>query len=700
MTSLHARLAIRTATLEVIQQRRTSPASQDKPLYSQVVTGSRPATSQDSPNHLTQPSITLTPLPQLPSQQPPINAATQPRQHKAPDGNDEGWTLVSRRRPYHCSRESRPKPKLSKQLELLKSQGRCYRCLDRGHTQFQCRNSVRCLKCHGIGHLSRHCTSQGNQPIKTAPPTAPYQRQQNRVNHRGNHHTHTPPQQAASIPQQPAPQQATPTPPMDFEHWESLPMLSPDLLHKNPFGRVVYIDIEGWLHNSSPPLHPRFEDDAGQVGPHHGPQRRRHRHRQPPPTVPPTYDRGTSQESASGALTGHSGDYLANKGDNALTILRRMDPPVHNPTGHAGQTCIGSPSNEKLPAGVATVKWVTSHQTWNMVHMHATTDKGEILQALGINLISPSIPVPLPAISLFRDVSPTDQQKEVPLLLFTAVMSQACFAQELSADHRGSAAHGRAPRDILPLTKLGQTRPQSPTGRRPQMQGEPVELIGPLLGPQLALGPNYETQGKEDSDMGRSLSAQNFMGPLHKFQFTLGSNSASQVETESDAGLHSELAVTEYAAGLVQSNFQDLSLSDGPMHEPICVKGRPRLSDIAKEAGAAPPGFEGPPRYTRATRRSTRLENKQTGRYISVIDRARATRGFIDVTDLMQRTKPKPKSTPRPVLDYTKSYHPLTLSHAEAVVSTAGIELTEELLTQLRAEVIATGEGSSVPANN
>lgn len=96
-----------------------------------------------------------------------------------------------------------------------------------------------------------------------------------------------------------------------------------------------------------------------------------------------------------------------------------------------------------------------------------------------------------------------------------------------------------------------------------------------------------------------------------------------------------------------------------------------------------PPGFEGPPRYRRKARRSPRLQKKNSGKYISVVDRARATRGFINVSDLMQRVKTKPKMVTKPAMEYLKSYDPLTQGHAEAVVATAGVELTTELTNKI-----------------
>lgn len=45
--------------------------------------------------------------------------------------------------------------------------GCCFRCLDVDHQVAQCRDPVRCLRCKGFGHISRHCRSGRRQPIST-----------------------------------------------------------------------------------------------------------------------------------------------------------------------------------------------------------------------------------------------------------------------------------------------------------------------------------------------------------------------------------------------------------------------------------------------------------------------------------------------------------------------------------------------------
>lgn len=97
----------------------------------------------------------------------------------------------------------------------------------------------------------------------------------------------------------------------------------------------------------------------------------------------------------------------------------------------------------------------------------------------------------------------------------------------------------------------------------------------------------------------------------------------------------------------------------------------------------APPGFEGPPRYRKQARRSPRLHTKNAGSYVSAVDKARATQGFITVTKLMQKPKIKVKSAAKPLPNYRSTSTSLTQAHAEAVVAAAGVELEESLVNKI-----------------
>ncbi|KAF3336740.1 hypothetical protein FCM35_KLT19326 [Carex littledalei] len=163
MATLSYRLAIRKATKETIAQRG---APSRPPTYAEIVTNSvHPRLSQDRIS-TAEPNIPKKPT-QLPTHQArAFNAETfitTPNQLLTED-NEEGWIKVTRRKTAAPKKESKTAPKLNKYVALLKAQGRCFRCLDHGHTQFQCRNSVKCHKCHGSGHVSRLCTTKLHPP--------------------------------------------------------------------------------------------------------------------------------------------------------------------------------------------------------------------------------------------------------------------------------------------------------------------------------------------------------------------------------------------------------------------------------------------------------------------------------------------------------------------------------------------------------
>lgn len=111
----------------------------------------------------------------------------------------------------------------------------------------------------------------------------------------------------------------------------------------------------------------------------------------------------------------------------------------------------------------------------------------------------------------------------------------------------------------------------------------------------------------------------------------------------------------------------------------------------------SPPGFEGPPRYKRPNRASVRLQGKNGGRYISVVDKARANRGFISIAGLMQKVKAKKANrASKPSPEYLKKFEPLTKEHAQALLATARVEEDSGLQAQID-EAVANQGGNALP---
>ena len=64
------------------------------------------------------------------------------------DDEDIGWSTVRNRREFH-------------RLPLTNMEGRCYRCLWRGHFARECWDPVVCRLCLRTGHRQKECTNQG-----------------------------------------------------------------------------------------------------------------------------------------------------------------------------------------------------------------------------------------------------------------------------------------------------------------------------------------------------------------------------------------------------------------------------------------------------------------------------------------------------------------------------------------------------------
>lgn len=200
MASFAWRQATKEATLQSIARREAAITT---PTYADILTG---RTAHPKPDHAVTPLSTPQQLTNL--NKPLIPTATPLIQ----DPIEEGWTTVTRKRKVRLPKQLKhPAKKLNKHTAALKAEGRCYKCLDRGHTQFQCRNGVKCHNCHGIGHISARCNFRKKEAISTPPAAQAF-------------HHHTEPK--SKTPHTPQPTDM----PIDLENWESIPMLSPDLI--------------------------------------------------------------------------------------------------------------------------------------------------------------------------------------------------------------------------------------------------------------------------------------------------------------------------------------------------------------------------------------------------------------------------------------------------------------------------------------
>lgn len=109
---------------------------------------------------------------------------------------------------------------------------------------------------------------------------------------------------------------------------------------------------------------------------------------------------------------------------------------------------------------------------------------------------------------------------------------------------------------------------------------------------------------------------------------------------------------------------------------------------LATEEG--PPGFPGPPKYTKSIiRRSPRLSSKTNGMYIRPEERARRVTRPWSISCFKKFHKKRAKVLPIK-LDYMKSLNPLSDEQAEAVINQAGIKMKG--MIEITANKVIRGE--------
>ncbi|KAF3326724.1 hypothetical protein FCM35_KLT08354 [Carex littledalei] len=206
----------------------------------------------------------------------------QPQRRQGRDGppvlethtaGEQEWIEVRRKRPHKP--KVNPLASLHKCKEELLAQGRCFRCLEKGHRRFQCVGNLKCLKCKKIRHTAGKCTQllQPHQEptqrnINAHLPPAPTQlikRHQNTKN--TNPYKHPEGEtQSEVVPQKketrfvlvksPTPQkkeERVQTPAMDpLANWETMRMTDPAYLQGNRVEELrVFLPPRRNLHPST-----------------------------------------------------------------------------------------------------------------------------------------------------------------------------------------------------------------------------------------------------------------------------------------------------------------------------------------------------------------------------------------------------------------------------------------------------------------
>lgn len=160
--------------------------------------------------------------------------------------------------------------------------------------------------------------------------------------------------------------------------------------------------------------------------------------------------------------------------------------------------------------------------------------------------------------------------------------------------------------------------------------------------------------------------------------------------------------------GLTQNELHSAIPQNNLHNNPTPVHGPDESELEMEQEEEAPPGYpikifhsslreksnSGTALQTETTlRRSNRLSEKNTGTYISTIEKAQITQGYT-TTASPPPTKAKTRAKVVPVkLTYQESHDPLSAIQAEALVYTAGIELGEELAAKIQT-LIETGQSA------
>ncbi|KAF3341751.1 hypothetical protein FCM35_KLT00389 [Carex littledalei] len=199
------------------------------------------------------------------------------------------------------------------------------------------------------------------------------------------------------------------------------------------------------------------------------------------------------------------------------------------------------------------------------------------------------------------------------------------------------------------------------------------------------------------------VQAQNLNGQQENHPTILTTNTGDQQATLALlCSLFPGLRQKEGETFLISGGHTGSQNSDQGMHNYHSMQGT--LDHVnstmdtheGQQATGIWPSFEGPPRYKKANRASSRLRAKQGGRYISVVDKARANRGFINIAGLMQKVKIKKNKPCKPVPEYLKNFDPLTREHAQALLAAAGVGEDDTIQAQIE-EALANPGGGMVP---
>ncbi|KAF3341900.1 hypothetical protein FCM35_KLT00538 [Carex littledalei] len=132
------------------------------------------------------------------------------------------------------------------------------------------------------------------------------------------------------------------------------------------------------------------------------------------------------------------------------------------------------------------------------------------------------------------------------------------------------------------------------------------------------------------------------------------------------------------------SSIQDQTTLNGVegryMHLPTMDYVHNSMQDLEENIMQGSPIFEEGQVSNSQPRRSARLLSKNKGVYVNSLEKARITQGYANEDSTRKQSKKrKIKSSNLNNEEYMKTFNPLSIEHAEAVVFIAGVQISEEL---------------------
>lgn len=669
---------------------------------------------------------------------------------------EEGWKVVTRRRRVSTTKRrstaQKPSNFPNKQHAVLLKQGRCFKCLQRGHKKSSCNAPRRCFNCQSSQHISRHCkASFGRKKFNEED-----QRLHSHVLNNSKEDKHSRDSIKGS---KTAPPSYTTLPHNIHKHfqmevpnnWQHVQMRDPDFVNNDRIHELrVFLQPRDALHHVN-----RFLDRSAIIftGPHYNES---HLAPRLATALARHFDRYESDFTISRLSPDH-GDFIV------------VFPTVHmrNLAVEEGVFHLGNNTEVQL------IEWAdemgmaydpTTHiarlrltgvplQNWNR------SDLTSIVSGFGYLLrVAPffvngnydTLQVLVACrdlLSIPRGIMLTDEPHATMIQVelqgwmqgeggrlpppppppddFRNLHRRAISPEVLRYHNRnrrqgqGGSNQGRAPNQQQPRRRMNpelEGTVLNPTGEMQPMALSVVnnsrpknqEVFQPLsmniyLTNGILNGAFHEESGKFEPlrviNANTPIWNQGIFGPISlqpsMFCFSAKLDPLSIIQKGPVLNISEAFNHFNLEAGNNKNfNFEAIS---GPKISEVFDEEPNQLVLSDKEIEGPPPGFEGSPKYGGKVRRSPRLQAKNTGPYTTMMQKARKVRGYIDNVVQTTPKRKKIKNAKQPEMEYLKNFDPLKEVHAEVLVSVAGITMNEEMMNKMK-NILGKGEEQGGPA--